>query len=148
MTKKIILIMSMLLLVPSFANEEAESFAYTIEDLNCMAQAIHYEARGESDKGKAAVGHVVLNRANNERFPSTICGVVKQKSKGVCQFSWNCVKIRTTRVSDLAYELAYKILEGTISDPTKGSLFFHANHTGLSFNRKRTVMIGNHIFYR
>lgn len=46
-----------------------------------------------------AVAHVVLNRIKSSKFPETICGVVKQKVAGVCQFSWVCVKMKTRTVS-------------------------------------------------
>ena len=48
----------------------------TVEDTYCMAQNIYYEARGESLKGKHAVGNVVLNRVDYEKYPDNICGVV------------------------------------------------------------------------
>ena len=54
---------------------------------------IYHEARGEPDAGKEAVGHVVLNRAADPRFPGQICDVVRQGGelpRYRCQFSWWC----------------------------------------------------------
>ena len=45
----------------------------TFEETYCMAQNIYYEARGESLKGKQAVGNVVLNRVDHKKYPNTVC---------------------------------------------------------------------------
>lgn len=115
-----------------------------VNDIRCLAATIHYESKGESLKGKIAVGHVVLNRTKDERFPSSICKVVKQRG----QFSWvnNMTRVESLSVPYVTLQLANDILNGKYKDPTKGSLFFH-NETVVPFNYKRTVKIGNHIFY-
>ena len=70
-----------------------EGRASVTEDLNCLALNIYFEARSEPLDGKLAVGHVVLNRAADKRYPNKICEVVKQggeKRRNKCQFSWWC----------------------------------------------------------
>ena len=47
----------------------------------CLAGAVYFEANGESLQGQLGVAEVVLNRARSGRFPSTICGVVKQRGQ-------------------------------------------------------------------
>lgn len=42
--------------------------------LNCLTQAIYYEAASESDIGERAVAQVVLNRMRSPIFPHTVCG--------------------------------------------------------------------------
>ena len=54
-------------------------------ELKCMAENIYFEGRAEPMVGKIAIGHVVMNRIEDERFPDTICGVVKQ---GPVRESW------------------------------------------------------------
>ena len=49
------------------------------EALICLAMNIYYEARHEPVEGQLAVAHVVMNRTENPKFPSTVCDVVKQK---------------------------------------------------------------------
>lgn len=116
----------------------------------CLSKTIHHEARGESEKGKLAVAHVVLNRVHSQKFPTSICGVVYQKTGRVCQFSWVCQKrgkIKTDYINETK-GIAHKVLAQKTADPTKGALFFH-NKTVRK--NKRTVaktVIGNHIFYR
>ncbi|MFV4649083.1 cell wall hydrolase, partial [Mycobacterium tuberculosis] len=48
--------------------------------LECMTQAIYYEARGEPEAGQTAVAQVVLNRSRLPQYPKSICGVVFQGS--------------------------------------------------------------------
>src|SRR5688572_9143931 len=45
---------------------------------SCLAQAVYFEARSESELGQLAVATVILNRAKTEHYPSSICGVVYQ----------------------------------------------------------------------
>ena len=82
-------------------------------ELKCMAENIYFEGRAEPMMGKIAIGHVVMNRIEDKRFPNTICDVVHQgpvreswktrqhkdlpKEKRIyypikhrCQFSWWC----------------------------------------------------------
>ena len=114
------------------------------KELRCLAATIHYESQGESLRGKIAVGHVVLNRTKDTRFPKSICNVVKQKG----QFSWvkSSTHVDKLSVPFFTLQLANDILIGKYNDPTRGSLFFH-NDTVIPFNYKRTVKIGNHVFY-
>jgi len=124
------------------------------KQLMCLATNIYHEAGAESAKGKAAVAHVTLNRANSSHFPDSVCNVVYQKSRGVCQFSWVCArKAQPKQHSDSWREslrIAKQAMAGKIFDPTYGALFFHAVYVQPSWSRtfKKTIRIGNHIFYR
>ena len=69
---------------PAFAGKKPAS------DLDCLALNIYFEARGEPLQGKLAVGHVVINRVGDEKFPANVCQVVLQGGEAVryrCQFS-------------------------------------------------------------
>ncbi len=118
--------------------------------LACVAEAVYYEARGEPSRGRAAVAHVVLNRADSGLFPDDPCDVVADG----CQFSYRCDG-RPERLADrddreAAFETAEAVLTGAVADPTKGALFFHASRIspGWFETRARTGAIGNHVFYR
>lgn len=50
------------------------------KDIECLARNIFYESGGEPLEGKIAVGMVTMNRTQDQRYPSTICEVVKQKT--------------------------------------------------------------------
>jgi spore germination cell wall hydrolase CwlJ-like protein len=47
-----------------------------MDDVGCLVEAIYFEARGEGVVGMIAVGQVILNRVNDERFPRDVCSVV------------------------------------------------------------------------
>lgn len=126
---------------------ETEEATYSNDEVNCLAAAIYHEARGESLTGKKAVGHVVLNRMNHSKFPDSICGVVTQRTNRVCQFSWICTK-HTTKLTTELHNLAFKLLDGKTKDPTNGALFFHTTTMENPFKRKKTAVIGNHVFYK
>jgi spore germination cell wall hydrolase CwlJ-like protein len=119
-------------------------------DLACVAEAVYYEARGEPDRGRAAVAYVVLNRAESGEFPETPCAVVAEG----CQFSYRCdgrpeaLAVRADR--DAAFVTAKAVLTGAVADPTSGALFFHASRIrpGWFETRARVGKIGNHVFYR
>ena len=63
------------------------------DEITCLAQNIYFEARSEPVAGMLAVGHVVLNRVASDRFPDTVCKVIRQggeRRRHRCQFSWWC----------------------------------------------------------
>jgi spore germination cell wall hydrolase CwlJ-like protein len=121
----------------------------------CLALAMYWEAKAEGRAGMRAVGHVVLNRTDDERFPDSPCAVVYQggEDRG-CQFSWYCDgrsdEPTETGNWQTAQALAQELLSGQLPDTTKGSLFFHARRlkTPWRVPRKKTVTVGNHVFYR
>ena len=125
-------------------------------DVHCLAQNIYHEARGEPMVGKAAVAHVVLNRAADRRWPARICSVIKQggyKKRHRCQFSWWCDG-RSDKPKDRAawkesLHVAKMIKTGAVNDPTNGALWYHALSVSPSWAKKldRYAWIGQHIFY-
>lgn len=130
------------------------------KDISCLALNIYFEARSEPLNGKIAVSHVVLNRKASKQYPDSVCKVVKQgrtwKNNMVrhkCQFSWMCDgksdKPKDKTAWEAAKVLAKGILEGKISDPTDGALFYHADYVKPRWaaSMKRTSQFGTHIFY-
>ena len=120
--------------------------------LKCMTRAIYWEARGQSRAGQIAVGQVILNRANDRRFPPDVCDVVFQRRGSTCQFSWACTPRRhlpLTNATDLerAREAAVLALSNT-PDLTHGALYFHDTSIVGWHNLRRTTRIDNHIFYK
>ncbi len=125
-------------------------------EIRCLALNIYFEARGESNEGQLAVGHVVMNRTADDKFPNTVCEVVKQggeKYRNRCQFSWWCDgkdDVPRNKQSWLAsVRLAYEINNGWTTDPTGGALWYHATYVKPYWRRAFAVgpEIGRHIFY-
>lgn len=122
---------------------------YDERDLNCMAEAIYHEARGESTRGQAAVAEVILNRVESRQFPQSVCAVVNQPS----QFSYTIggrKAIRNKAAYLRARDIARNALAGAPRVLTGGATYFHTPAVRPSWSRRfqRTVQIGQHIFYR
>jgi hypothetical protein len=127
------------------------------KDLNCMATAIYFEARGETYRGQVAVGQVVMNRVAHRLYPDTICSVVYQnKSKrNACQFSFACDGIPERVYEAKAWAQAEEIAKGVIS----GELYLpevgYATHYHATYVRpkwaprmKKLTKIDHHVFYQ
>ncbi|WP_397584594.1 cell wall hydrolase [Sphingorhabdus sp.] len=115
----------------------------------CLAGAVYFESKGESLTGQLAVARVILARANSGRFPSTLCGVVFQKS----QFSFvRGAGMPPVRTGSKGWQEAVAISKIALNDswksPVEGALFFHARHVTPGWNLTRIGSIDNHIFYR
>lgn len=143
------LALSALFSVPAHASDSA-SDQPNPEALACLAEAVYFEARGTTDKGAVAVAHVVVNRRDSAKFPSTICGVVNDG----CQFSYQCdgapEALTDADERDRAYKAAETVLAGDAPDPTDGALFFHSSGVtpGWFSSRPRVGEIAGNIFYR
>lgn len=124
-------------------------------DTLCLAANIYHEARGESTVGKLLVAQITLNRVASDKYPNSICKVVKQKH----QFSWYWDKKsdypKDTKAWDDALSIAMfytvynRILPIDISD---GATHYYA------FNKIRppawvsslteVTTVGSHKFYK
>ena len=124
----------------------------TQKQIDCLAENIYHEAGYESREGKEAVALVTLNRMQDPRFPKDICGVVKQKTTSVCQFSWFCHKVSISNkdVYEDAKEVAVYVYANyeNLKDITKGALYYHADYVNPRWKLEKTTVIGRHIFYK
>ena len=50
-------------------------------EIVCVALAVYFESRGESEEGQRAVASVVWNRLEDPRWPSNACKVVTQPNQ-------------------------------------------------------------------
>lgn len=119
----------------------------------CLTEALYFEARGESLEGQIAVAEVILNRADSPLYPSSVCGVVKQRGGGGCQFSYVCngkSRMREKGAADLAGRIARAMLDGAPRVLTDGATHFHTRSVRPSWSKRfpKTAAIGVHLFYR
>jgi spore germination cell wall hydrolase CwlJ-like protein len=144
----------------------------------CMALNIYYESRSDNLAGQYAVADVVLNRMQDNRYPNTVCEVIKQgpvkeswKTKKdpdlplservynpirhKCQFSWYCDgKHDLPQNQDLWHlvqNMAYLMIwEKKYVGITEGSTHYHAEYVNPRWasGLHLTGRIGKHIFYR
>lgn len=120
-----------------------KKYALNQSEMDILARVIYSEARGESYKGKVAVGAVVMNRIQSNKFPNNIRGVVFQPGA----FSSVDDGQYWLKPDRSAYLAAYDAVRGW--DPTYGSLYYFNPETATSkwiWSRPQTVTIGNHIF--
>jgi spore germination cell wall hydrolase CwlJ-like protein len=126
------------------------------EAQRCLAQAVYFEARSETLEGQLAVAQVVLNRVEDRRYPTNICGVVFQNERlrHRCQFSFACDGRTDTPYESRAWETAKRIsriaLEGGWRDLSGQATHYHATYVDPSWRSAmmKTAAHGRHVFYR
>jgi hypothetical protein len=125
--------------------------------LDCLAQAIYYEARSESEDGQRAVAQVVVNRIRHPAWPNSVCGVVYQgplRAGGGCQFTFTCDGSLAVRPQGPGWARARAIAAETLSGrtyaPAGFATHYHTNAVAPSWAPRLalTTVIGAHIFYR
>ena len=155
---------------------------FSEREIQCLARNIFYESASEPTEGKVAVGLVTLNRTADPRFPNDVCGVVKQKTvltrtktvvketatifgpkkvqetktveTPVCQFSWNCHRVKKPKEDDPRWiesqQIAQELANGGFEQyrvKYADAKHFHAVYVKPGWKNKRVARVGNHIFY-
>lgn len=124
-------------------------------DVECLTQAVYYEARNESAEGQAAVAEVVMNRSRSGAYPRSVCAVVYQRNSRTCQFTFTCDGAIgrypiDTRKWARAERIAREVYDGRSASLLPGdSVNYHANYVRPSWGARleRVRQIGAHIFY-
>ena len=132
--------------------------------LMCMAANIYHEAKNQPMVGQIAVAQVVMNRANDSRYPDNVCDVIKQGLTykngkvvlGKSQFSWYCdgkkddVDKKSEKWRNSLRYASMVITNRITLDVTEGATHYHATYVRPAWARTKTktVRINRHIFYR
>jgi spore germination cell wall hydrolase CwlJ-like protein len=136
------------------------SYDTYLREKNCLAQAIYFEARSESQLGQKAVAEVVLARTRAPDRPKTICGVVYEGAEGqddgYCQFSFACdgipEKVRDRGAWNRALRIASNTMRtgGRVNSVVGNATYYHATYVKPSWasSMVKVARIGTHIFYR
>lgn len=122
----------------------------------CFAEALYFEARGESTRGIFAVGEVILNRVDSASYPNTLCSVINQGTgrKYACQFTYTCdglpERIHEPRAFEYVGKIARLLMDGAERGLTSGATHYHTKAVNPYWARRfpRTAEIGFHYFYR
>lgn len=128
-------------------------------ELQCLAENIYHEARGESLEGQYAIAEVTMNRLRSPHFPKTVCEVVydtrmdRLRRRLVAHFSWTAFEVKTKPAGpawDQAIGVATTVYDGHNMSVVPGALFYHATYVRPYWASSKRVVakIGNHIFYR
>jgi spore germination cell wall hydrolase CwlJ-like protein len=128
-----------------------------LRSLQCLAEAVYYEARSESEDGQRAVAQVVLNRVRHPAYPGSVCGVVYQgplRAGGGCQFTFTCDGSLALPPAGAAWFAARRIaaeaLAGSVYAPVGLATHYHTQQVVpvWAYRLAKANVIGNHIFYR
>lgn len=136
-------------------------------EMQCLAENIFFEARNQDTLGQMAVAWVTLNRMTSDKYPDTICGVVKQGpmdgspiTRNRCQFSWFCDgksdNIPSNVVAQRAWEdvqlvaevVSYDFLR-SVPSPVGDAIMYHADYVNPYWKSSyvQVATVGEHLFY-
>ncbi len=135
---------------------DAQPKAAGDENWECLSEALYFEARGETVKGQFAVAEVIMNRVASQRYPNSLCGVIRQGTgkKFQCQFTYTCdghkEVIREKKAFERVSKVARAVIDGAVADLTAGATHYHTTAVRPRWSRTftRTAQIGVHMFYR
>lgn len=135
---------------------DAQPRANGSSEWRCLAEALYFEARGETVKGQFAVAEVIKNRVKSGRFPGSFCGVIHQGTgkKYQCQFTYTCDGNKEVIAEPMAFARVAKVaqytLDGKVPALTDGATHYHTTAVRPRWSKvyTRTAQIGVHLFYR
>ena len=119
--------------------------------MECLSLAVYWEARNQPFNAQVAVAQVVLNRVEDGRFRSDICGVVFQRDSRGCQFTWVCTNATRRPRDPHSWQIARAAAYAAVfdySDMVNGAIFFHDTSVRRWSHMERTARIGELVFYR
>ncbi len=124
--------------------------------VQCLANAVYYEAALEPVQGQRAVAQVVVNRVRDPDFPHSICGVVYQgwERPTGCQFSFTCdgslSRAPVPALIAQARMVAQQALNGYVMADVGMATHYHAASIDPWWRPTvvRVAQVGAHIFYR
>lgn len=124
--------------------------------LECLTQAVYFEAGRNDEAAQAAVAQVVLNRVRHPAYPASVCSVVYQGAMRTtgCQFSFTCdgsLKRGTMRSYwDRSQAVARRALQGFVMKEVGVATNYHADYVAPYWARTlvKISQVGPHIFYR
>lgn len=124
--------------------------------VQCLAEAVYYEAAREPEVGQEAVAQVVLNRMRHPAYPKSVCGVVYQGSARAtgCQFTFTCDgSLRFAPEPTLwkrARAVAERALNGYVDKTVGSATHYHARYVAPYWapTLVKMTQVGQHIFYR
>lgn len=129
-------------------------------DVLTLARTIYGEAASETQAGKEAVANVVINRARDRRWPSSIASVCRQPWQFSCWNANDPMRARienkwpgSSNVFDQCVAIAETATRYQLADRTGGATHYYANYIGVpawvtnSPNARVSVQIGVHKFY-
>jgi spore germination cell wall hydrolase CwlJ-like protein len=133
-----------------------------VVDAHWMALTMWGEARGQSEEGMRAVGHVIHNRWLAKRHGAHVTDTVSAAWQFSCWNEGDPNRAAMLNIEALpehsedhrlwvaAKRIAGEILSGRSVDPTGGALFYHTDAVQPAWSRgvPPVTQIANHLFFR
>lgn len=120
------------------------SVAAATDERECLVRAMYFESQRSSRDGLMAVGTVVMNRVESNRFPNTICGVVGQHRQFASGVLTNALDPRQAVPAQRA---ADAILAGERYAPVGKAMHFHAANYSSPYPARYVTVAGGNAFY-
>ena len=138
---------------PFVLKADAKTYGRALE---CLTQAIYYEAAREPEEGQRGVAQVVLNRMRHPAYPASVCAVVYQGAERPtgCQFSFTCdgslARAPMKEYWDRARRVASEALKGHVAASVGNATHYHADYVMPYWapTLTKNAVVGAHIFYR
>ena len=124
--------------------------------VQCLTEAVYYEAAYEPAEGQAAVAQVILNRMRHPVYPKTVCGVVYQGHERPtgCQFTFTCdgalARAPVEPLWSRARQVAERALAGYVAQSVGNATHYHADYVVPYWlpSLAKVAKVGTHVFYR
>ena len=130
------------------ANEAAMQTTVDPTELRCMTEAVYREAGSEPMKGRYAVAQVIMNRMRSGRFPTSVCGVVRQKGQFTFPKGLGPKKGHgETRLWNEAKEVALSVMTSNVAHIAEEILYFRSSRMRRPAGLRFMQSIGGHSFY-
>jgi len=115
-------------------------------DRDCLARVMYFESIRSSDEGMLAVGTVVMNRVESDKYPNNVCGVVGQANQFAAGALTRSMPAGASR--DRAYRIADQVLAGKRHRGVGKAMFFHTAGRTYSYSNMHYVAVaGGNAFY-
>ena len=123
----------------------AAAYSGSMKERECLARAMFFESIRSSHDGLVAVGTVVMNRVESDKYPDTICGVVGQKK----QFAPGVLtrKMNSKALPDVM-AAADSVMKGERHPAVRRAKHFHQAGLKFPYNNMHYVLTaGGNSFY-
>ena len=102
---------------------------FASSQIDCLTEALYFEARGSSYADQAGVADVILNRVESSKYPNSICEVVHQYKQFSYYWDGKSDRMRNLDAKESARLLAVQVVVfKAYRGLTTGSLMYHATY--------------------
>jgi spore germination cell wall hydrolase CwlJ-like protein len=122
---------------------------YDRHEIRCLARALWFEARGESEAGQIAVAQVILARTRDHRWRRDVCATIRMAKQFSFVRDGRSPPIPDPDDAQRMTDLVRDVASGSRRSGIRGALYYHATYAHPSWRHalKPLGRIGHHMFY-